>query len=221
VAPINGYNAPKDLPVEVDGKTYDVLAYNPAGARKLLGRAGFPNGLGPDGRRLTIEYLFSSLPYSQPIAEILQQQWRRNLNIEMRLVKEEFKVWVGDYIAGNFSVTETGGGGEYLDPNAWLETFVSPGTGSNGWSDRRYDTMLAEANATVDPATRMHRLAQCETYLLKAMPILPLIFNTNVYLQKPFVHGLDFNPLDFHPFKYAWIDTKWKLEAERQQMSKK
>jgi oligopeptide transport system substrate-binding protein len=111
VAPINGYNAPKNLPVEVDGKTYDVLAYNPAGARKLLGRAGFPNGPGHDGRRLTIEYLFSSLPYSQPIAEILQQQWRRNLNIEMRLVKEEFKVWVGDYIAGNFSVTETGGGG--------------------------------------------------------------------------------------------------------------
>jgi len=72
--------------------------------------------------------------------------------------------------------------------------------------------MLAHANATIDVATRMLRLAESEAYLLKAMPVLPLLLYRFVYLQKPFVHGLASNPLDVHPFKYAWIDTNWKPE---------
>ena len=107
---------------------------------------------------------------------------------------------------------KSGGTGDYLDPNAWLELFVTGGPASAFWSEPNYDAMLAHANAAADVAARMVRLAECEAYLLKAMPVLPLLLYGFVYLQKPFVHGLGANPLDAHPFKYAWIDTNWRPE---------
>jgi ABC-type transport system substrate-binding protein len=49
VPPMDGYPSPKTLEVAVDGETYDVLAYDPEGARGLLAKAGFPGGIGGNG----------------------------------------------------------------------------------------------------------------------------------------------------------------------------
>src|SRR5215831_17113547 len=103
-----------------------------------------------------------------------------------------------------------GGNGDYLDPSNYLELFQTGGAASGSWSDPRYDAMLVQANATSDPALRMSRLAECEALLLRAMPVMPMLYYGFTYLQKPYVHGLASNPLDNHLFKYAWIDTTWR-----------
>jgi oligopeptide transport system substrate-binding protein len=97
---------------------------------------------------------------------------------------------------------------------AFLDLFVtnSPASGT-GWGDEKFDDMLNEATVIIDPAVRMEKLAECELYLLKAMPIIPLFYNTWFHLQKPYVRGLSDNLLDKHPFKYTWIDTNWKPET--------
>jgi oligopeptide transport system substrate-binding protein len=210
VPPLKGYEPPKSVTITVDGSTFDILSYNPVGARDLLAKANFPNGVRRDGRKLSLEYLFPNLPHSQPIAEILQQQWRTNLNIDLRLSKQDFQAWVQRVVNADYELAEVGGGGDYLDPNALLEWYMTGGPLSSSWSDPAYDAMLAQANATADVAGRMLRLGECETYLLKAMPVLPLLDYGFVYLQKPYVHGLSGNPLDVHPFKYTWIDTTWR-----------
>jgi hypothetical protein len=43
------YQPPESLPVTVNGKQYDVLAFHPADARELLSAGGFPNGKRPVG----------------------------------------------------------------------------------------------------------------------------------------------------------------------------
>jgi hypothetical protein len=43
------------------------------------------------------------------------------------------------------------------------------------------------------------------------MPVIPVVHNVWRYLQKPFVRGMAGNVLDKHPFKYAWIDTNWRV----------
>jgi ABC-type oligopeptide transport system substrate-binding subunit len=213
VPPLKGYEPPQSVAATLDGRTFDILVYNPAAARRLLAKAGFPDGIGGNGRRLTLEYLFPQLPHSQTIAEILRQQWRANLNIDVRLVKQDFQAWTQKLMSGDYvGLAEFGGGAEYVDPNAMLEWFVTGGPAGQIWSDPNYDAMLERANTTTNPPARMKRLAECEAYLLKAMPVLPLLFYSFVFLQKPFVRGLSGNPLDFHPFKYVWIDTGWKPE---------
>ena len=48
--------------------------------------------------------------------------------------------------------------------------------------------------------------------LMRAMPVVPLYFDSCSFLQKPYVRGLWNNPGDVPLFKYAWIDRNWKPE---------
>src|SRR4029453_13463756 len=54
----------------------------------------------------------------QGIPLILQQQWRKELNIDVTLVNQEFKVWIQSVIEVNYNgVAETGAWPDYVDPN--------------------------------------------------------------------------------------------------------
>jgi ABC-type oligopeptide transport system substrate-binding subunit len=96
----------------------------------------------------------------------------------------------------------------YPDPYDLLSLYTVPYYPN--WSDSEYDRMLAAATSTADSALRMEKLAVCEERLLRAMPFIPLYFDTWVYLERPEVHGLKLNLLGLPGFKYAWIDTPWR-----------
>lgn len=87
---------------------------------------------------------------------------------------------------------------------------LDPALAGAGWFDLRYDSMLANATATLDPGLRMQRQTECERYRLRAMPFMPLYHDVWAYPQKPYVRGITPNAMDAHPLKYAWIDTKWR-----------
>lgn len=214
IPPMTGYDAPQRLDVEVAGKTYDVLAYDPEGARQLLARAGYPGGVGPDGHRLKIEFMGPAESARQP-PEIIQQQWRQNLNVDVDVSIQEFKVFIRTQNDLEYNgVSYSAWIGDYIDPNTFLDVFTAnSANNASGWSDSRYDAMLADANAIVDEAARSLKLIECEKYLLRAMPMLPLYFQTNYFLQKPYVRGYVPTLNEIHPFKYVWIDTDWKPQG--------
>jgi oligopeptide transport system substrate-binding protein len=213
VPPFPGYTSPSRLMIPIDGRSYDVLSYDPAAALALLAKAAYPDGIASDGKRLSFEYRVPQLPHALPIAEVLQQQWRRNLNIRMRPITQEFKAYVTALFSGQFEMAENGGGADYGDPNTFLDLFETGGSLSIAWKDAAYDALLHEANSMVDSVTRMKALSACEAYLLRAMPVIPLLFYGFAGFQKPYVRGLSTNFLDVHPFKYVCINTDWKPEC--------
>jgi oligopeptide transport system substrate-binding protein len=93
----------------------------------------------------------------------------------------------------------------YPDPYDLLSLYTANFVAT--WSDPAFDRMLTAATSIADPALRMQKLAECETTLLRAMPFVPLYFDTWVYLERPEVHGLSPGPMGYPAFKYAWIDT--------------
>ena len=212
VPAVEGYDSPNDLPIEVNGRMFDVLSFDPPGARELLSAAGFPNGADTSGRPLRIEYLY---PASTPIktrSEIVQQQWRQHLGIDVQLVVQDFSTYLRTTTNLEYNaVAHSFDSGYYLDPNWFLSQFMTGSSYSGtGWSDPKYDLMLNRANELIVPAERMHALASCERYLLAAMPVVPIYFDAWSYLQKPYVHGGGGSPFDTRPFKYTWIDTNWR-----------
>jgi oligopeptide transport system substrate-binding protein len=212
VPPLEGYEPPANLLIEVEGSSYNVLDYNPTGARELLAKAGYSSGMDARGQRLQIDLIGPNLADVRLRCEILQQQLRSSLNVEVSIGLQEFQAFIDRVFSGNYrGMADYADSGLYLDPNWFLSEFLS-GSSANptGWADSSYDEMLAKANATVHPPTRMRRLAECETYLLRAMPFIPLFYDAWAYPQKPYVHGIRPNPLDVHALKYAWIDTKWR-----------
>jgi oligopeptide transport system substrate-binding protein len=202
--PLEGYEGPASLVVDVGGIQYDVLSHDPNAARRLLDEAGL--------RHLRIDILYPALPSSQDIPQILQQQWRSQLDAEVVLHNQELSVCIQNRNTLQYNgVAERGWWADYLDPNTFLEAFLSgPSVIGAGWSDVKFDLMLSAANAAPTVAKRMSMLADCEKYLLRAMPVLPLYYNVQTVLKKPYVRGLPAPKVDSIRFKYAWIDTDWK-----------
>ncbi len=204
-----GYQGPQSLPVAVRGRQYDVLAYDPAGARELLAIAGYRDGIGPGGRPLTFDLRVWNDPTDLAVAQIMVRQWLTNAHIQARVSPAEFMVAIPETRAGDFTLIEDSWSADFFDPMAMLTpAYVTDASG--GWSDPEYLTLLNDANRTLDPASRFRKLVRAEARLLHEMPIIPLAFTTSHTLQKPYVRALRTDPLDAHYFRYAWIDPGWK-----------
>ena len=204
VAPVPGYPAPKSRWVEIDGRLIDVLKFDVECARALLAKTG----LGP----IEITYHFPQFPETAARAELLRQQWQRNLGIRLQLAQRESNVhWSMVLAAGFTGVADFAFLPLYFDPNPFLDPFVTTGAGNPcGWTDEGFRQMLADANGTLDRGERMQKLAGCEERLLGAMPLIPMYFDVWAYLRKPYVRGLTSNLFDTRSFKYAWIDRNWR-----------
>ncbi|MCL5743383.1 MAG: peptide ABC transporter substrate-binding protein [Acidobacteria bacterium] len=209
IPPVRGYTISATLPIAVRGNSYDVLAYDPAGARDLLAAAGFPGGIAANGRRLRFSLLYPSRPRSAELAQILQQQWHTNLDVDVDLNQREHTVWSQALLTQDFyGVAEDSWVAGYVDPNAFLESYTT--VNASGWSDPQYAAMLTTANSTATPDERLGRLADCEQYLLRAMPMIPVYFDVATYLQRPYLRGLSANALGMRSFRCTWIDTAWR-----------
>ena len=128
--------------------------------------------------------------------------WQRELGADVRLVNQEWKVFLQSISNGGFAIARAGWSAGYLDPNAFLENFVSGGANNRtGFADARYDALLAEAAATADPDARRELLQGAEERLLDAAPILPIYHYTYPYLLQPNVRGWPPNALDFHRYQ--------------------
>ena len=197
-----GYPGIRSLLVEAGGRVWDVLSHDPPAARELLRMA--------KAEGLSVDLTFPGRTRSKEIAEILQAQWRANLGVRVHLTMVERNVW--DQMAASVSyrgIIESGGGAVYADPNGIFDLFTNRNDGS-GWVDAGFDQLLEAANSEPDTTVRMRKLAACEERLLRAMPVLPLFFDSYCYLEKPFVGGMTRNVHGVPEFKTAWIDTNWR-----------
>jgi ABC-type oligopeptide transport system substrate-binding subunit len=103
-----------------------------------------------------------------------------------------------------------GDAGPYVDPSYFLEEFTAFGASGSDWSDAEFDVMVANAGRNPDSKVRLQKLAECESRLLAAMPVVPLTTFLRPSLAKPYIRGLGNNPLDRQQFKYVWIDQNWR-----------
>jgi oligopeptide transport system substrate-binding protein len=205
VPPMQGYRSPEALPVEINGRVCDVLAFNPRAAREIWAASTAP------AARLPLDIHCIARTDSLLVAEVLQSQWRSHLGLESGLFPQEVMGFFDTIMSGN---TWTGVGEEpyianYPDPNDLLSFYTA---NYPHWSDPEFDRMLPDASAITDPALRMERLSVCEARLLRGMPFLPLYFDSWNYLERPEVRGLRLNALDIPSLKYAWIDPSRRAQ---------
>jgi oligopeptide transport system substrate-binding protein len=178
-----------------------------AAAKKLLAEAGYPDGRGMP----TIELLYNTQESHRIIAEAIQQMWKKNLGIDVRLVNQEWKVYLDSQRTLNYQACRAAWIGDYVDPNSFLDMFVTGG-GNNetGWSNSEYDRLIAEAARTGDLQRRLEIFQQAEAILLDEAPILPIYFYTRVCLMRPEVKGWHPTILDNHPYKYVYLEADRK-----------
>src|SRR5262249_42398826 len=107
--------------------------------------------------------------------------------------------------------------GDYLDPNTFLDMFVTDG-GNNqtGWSSKKYDQLIESACTEADPVKRMQLLRDAEAILMDEMPIVPIYYRVSRNMIRPYVKGFYPTLLDLHPLNAIWIDEAEKRKFEEQ-----
>jgi oligopeptide transport system substrate-binding protein len=173
-----------------------------ATAKTLLAQAGYPNGKGFP----SFTILYNTSNRHKSIAEAIQQMWKKNLGITCTLKNEEWGVYMDDRQRLNYSVSRAGWIGDYMDPNTFLDMWVTGGGNNDtGWSNKAYDALIAKAKATADPKARMAALHAAEKILMTDMPILPIYYYTNPVLLSSSVKNFFQSTLGFVDWKNAYM----------------
>ncbi len=182
----------------------DSFARDVAESRALLAEAGF----GPGGAPLpTVEIHYNTQGNQKDIAEVIGDGWRRHLGLDVKFLNQEWKVFLAAQRSLAFDVSRSSWIGDYPDALSFLEIFASTSENNRtGWSDPRYDALLARATRE-DPSERARLLAEAESLLLDALPILPLYVLVTTNLVDPRLGGFGANVLDEHfPKFWYWMD---------------
>ena len=174
------------------------MGYDPARARQLLAEAGYPGGRGFP----PVAYLYNEGEQNQYIAVELKSMFERELGVSMSLSPHENKVYSSMMKRLDYDFGRSVWVGDYDDPNTFLELWQT-GSGNNrtGWSDPRYDDLIAQAAREIDRDRRFEFFRQAERLLVSEQtPICPLYYYVGVELYDGArLGGVQANLLDTHP----------------------
>lgn len=168
-------------------QTPDVMHFDPAAARQLLSEAGFP-----DGKNFpTFDILINTNEAHRTIAEAVQSMWKQHLKIPVRVLNQDWGVYLESQRKLEYDVCRAGWVGDYLDPSTFLALWkTGDGNNNTGWGSARYDALLSQSFLEGDPAKRFTTLQEAETHMLEEAPILPIYWYVRSYLVHPSVKGL-------------------------------
>jgi len=168
-------------------------------AQKLLAEAGFPGGKGFP--KLTI--IYNTNESHKKIGEYIQDQWKKNLGIDVQLQNKEWKTFLEDRNNHNFEVARAAWVGDYNDPMTFLDMWVSGSVNNDAaYANPAYDALITKAKTMQEGADRMAVLKDAETILMNDLPIIPIYTYTTVQmidLEK--WDGWYSNVLDVHNWK--------------------
>lgn len=179
------------------------FAHDPEAARQLLAEAGYPDGKGFP----PTELLYNTSEGHRKLAVAIQQMWKRELNLEIALNNQDWKVYLDSVNNGHYQIARAGWIGDYVDPNSFLDMWVTNG-GNNQthWGDAHYDDLVLNcAPKALDRTLRHQCFREAEALLMAAMPVIPIFYSTRNYLAQPSVRGLPANLLGYPLFKQVYL----------------
>lgn len=182
------------------------FGYDPEKARELLAEAGYPNG---EGFR-QFELMYNTSEGHRRIAVAIQQMWNKELNLQVTLANQEWKVFLDTMDNMDFDIARAGWIGDYVDPLTFLDLSTSAnGNNNTGFSDPVFDEMIYEyVPAARTEEERLKRFYEAEEYLMKRMPIIPIYTYESKYLMDPSVKGVYPNIRKLLNFRYISLETQ-------------
>lgn len=173
-------------------------------AKALLAEAGYPDG---KNWPADVTILYNTSASHKLIAEAIQNMWKTNLGIDVKLRNEEWAVYLDSQSKLNFDISRAGWIGDYADAMTFMDMFVTKG-GNNetGWSNADYDNQIAIAKKTGDESVRIPAMHAAEKILMDQMPIMPIYYYVNNFVLKDNIKGAFRSSLGPIDFKLATVE---------------
>jgi oligopeptide transport system substrate-binding protein len=159
-----------------------MLGYNPAigfktdvaAAKKLLAEAGYPEGKGFP----SVVMMYDTRDENKTIAEALQQMWRKNLNVDLKIETQEWKVFLKLLTTDKGPpMFRMGWGADFPDPDNFMNLFTSySGNNNNKWKNPQYDKLIADGAKEQNPDKRKAIYDKAQKLLLEEGCIMVPLF---------------------------------------------
>lgn len=141
------------------------------------------------------------------IAEALQQMYKENLSVDVKLANLESNVFAEDQKALKLQFSRSSFLADYADPINFLENFqTGHSMNRTGWSSEKYDELIKKAKLESDEKKRYELMYEAEQILMGEMPIIPIHFYNQLYLQADGVTDIIRHPVGYLELK--WADKK-------------
>ncbi|RDY31961.1 peptide ABC transporter substrate-binding protein [Lachnotalea glycerini] len=179
---------------------YDTSDYdaNVSKAQKLLEDAGYPNGVGFPSIEIMIN------PGHEDVAQAVQNMWQEKLGLNVTVATNDWAVFVETRQNGEYQIARHGWLADYNDPISFLDMWVSGGGNNDAkFSNEEYDKLIQEVKTTTDNNERYTKMHEAEKILGEEMPIIPIYYYTDPYLQSDSLRGVYTAPLGYKFFMYC------------------
>ena len=161
--------------------------YNLDAAKQALADAGYPNGEG-----LPVLQLWIRDGTHQKAAEYLQDQWKKNLGIEIEIVNKTRNEYMDAMGKGEIAFGLVDYGYDYIDASNFMDLFLCSGRQGYGCCDATYDELVNKADSyTGDASERITIYNEAEKYLLEQVYCIPGFHNANQIAWKSDLRGID------------------------------
>src|SRR3989449_1017838 len=188
---------------------------DPARARRLLDRAGYPDPDGPGPLpRFHLVYKTSNQPERRPLAEAIQAALAR-VGIAVEVRTYEWGTLFADVRRGNFQLCALAWVGIGV-PDLYYLAFHStmrPPAGYNrgGYASAVMDRLTESGRQVLDLERRRAIYARIQRRAARDLPVVPLWWEDRVVVQSRRLRGFEPSPNgDLHTLARAW------MEAERE-----
>ncbi len=175
-------------------------------AQKLLAEAGYPEGKGfPE-----LTYSYPSLELDSDTAQVIREQLKKNLNIEIKLNAQELQTNYSMRHAGNFDLCRMNWTADFSDPYTYLSMLLSDSTyNCSGIKNEQYDELVGRSDSETDPVKRSALMHEAEQLAVgEQFYILPLYAMKSVNLVNPKIEGIRQIPASGAlEYRYAKIRT--------------
>ena len=178
---------------------------NVAEAKRLMAEAGYPNG-----ENFPVLEFFITFSNDIPMFEAVQNMWKVNLGIDVKLTQMEFAPFIHAFrTERNYTMAAASWTGSYNDPTTFLGMFVSYSYKNHSlFTNAAFDEAISIASKTIDQNIRMRELHKAEKILIEdEAVIIPIAYFEPAVLKSPKLKDVFYIPFAQYKFSYSYLEN--------------
>lgn len=171
--------------------------YNVEEAKKLLTKAGYPNGFDTELWTLPVSRPYN--PNGKKMGELMQADLAK-IGIKVKLVSYDWPTYLEKSKTGTHQMLQMGWTGDNGDPDNFLSVLLGCGAVKSGsnyskWCDKKFDDLISQAKLTTDIKERSKLYEKAQVIFKEEAPWATLAHSKVFRAMSKNVKGYKIHPL--------------------------
>jgi oligopeptide transport system substrate-binding protein len=198
---------PSTMP-DYHNEDLEVLPYDPDKALELIAESKY--GDVADLPEITI-YVTGAGGAPSRLIEAIVGMYKENLGVDIAIQQTEWATFLSDISREEnpYQMYSLGWIADYPDPENFLDVLFHSEKSENhmGYSNPEIDELLEKARTEQDLEERLKLYQEVEQILINDAPWVPLFYEVEYWLTKPYVKGMIYPPMIIAKLQYVSIET--------------